>query len=152
MGMSLTELIGLVPDTGSVQEKALRLGDTFGLSRVCVHADEWAMVLTRADADREREALMVGCLLASSRAATGYVGVPRNLPERAGCIAPPFPAFEWRNGWKIICCPTPYIATPAATIGLGDTFLAGTLLVLSASTRGSSIDKGRIKTGVQPEK
>ena len=152
MGMSLTELIGLVPDTDPVQEKAMRLGDIFGLSRVCVHADEWAMVLTRADADREREALMMGSLLASSRAATGCVGVPRNLPERAGCIAPPFPAFEWRNGWKIICCPTPYIATPAATIGLGDTFLAGTLLVLSASTRGSSIDRDPIKSAFEPEK
>jgi ADP-dependent phosphofructokinase/glucokinase len=60
MGMSLTELIGLVPDTDPVQEKAMRLGDTFGLSRVCIHADEWAMVLTRSDADREREALMMG--------------------------------------------------------------------------------------------
>jgi ADP-dependent phosphofructokinase/glucokinase len=140
MGMSLTELIGLVPDTDPVQEKAMRLGDTFGLSRVCVHADEWAMVLTRSDVKREQEALMMGSLLASSRAATGYVSVPRNLPERARFIEPPFPAFEWRNGWKVICCPTPYIATPAATIGLGDTFLAGTLLVLSASTLGSSID------------
>jgi ADP-dependent phosphofructokinase/glucokinase len=152
MGMSLTELIGLVPDTDAVQEKAMRLGGTFGLSRVCVHADEWAMVLTRWDADRERAALMMGCLLASSRAATGYVGVPRNLPERARFIDPPFPSFEWRSGWKIICCPTPYIATPAATIGLGDTFLAGTLLVLSASTLGSSIDRDRTKTAVQPEK
>jgi ADP-dependent phosphofructokinase/glucokinase len=140
MGMSLSELIGLVPDTEPVQEKAMRLGDTFGLSRVCVHADEWAMVLTRSDVEREREALMMGSLLASSRAATGYVSVPRKLPERARFIDPPFPAFEWRNGWKIICSPTPYIATPAATIGLGDTFLAGTLLVLSASTLGSSID------------
>ena len=152
MGMSLAELVGLVPDTGSVQEKAPRLGDSFGLSRVCVHADEWAMVLTRSDADWEREALMMGCLLASSRAATGYVDVPRNLPKRAGFIDPPFPAFEWRKGWKIIYCPTPYIATPAATIGLGDTFLAGTLLVLSASTPGSPIDRDRIKTGFQPEK
>ena len=152
MGMSLTELIGLVPDTDPIQEKAMRLGDTFGLSRVCVHADEWAMVLTRSDADREREGLMMGCLLASSRAATGYVGVPRNLPERARFIDPPFPAFARRNGWKIICCPTPYIATPAATIGLGDTFLAGTLLVLSASTLGSSIDRDLMKTAFQPEK
>jgi ADP-dependent phosphofructokinase/glucokinase len=141
MGMSLTELIGLVPDTDSVQEKAMRLGDTFGLSRVCVHADEWAMVLTRSDVEREREALMMGSLLASSRASIGYVSIPRNLPERARFIEPPYPAFEWRNGWKVICCPTPYIATPAATIGLGDTFLAGTLLVLSASTLGSSIDE-----------
>jgi ADP-dependent phosphofructokinase/glucokinase len=152
IGMSLAELIGLLPDTDPVQEKAMRLGNTFGLSRVCVHADEWAMVLTRSDVQREREALMMGSLLASSRAATGYVGVPRDLPERARFIDPPFPAFEWRNGWKIICCPTPYIATPAATIGLGDTFLAGTLLVLSASTLASSIDRDPIKSAFEPEK
>src|SRR5271170_335381 len=84
------------------------------------------------------------------RAATGYLGVPRNLPERVRFIDPPFPAFEWRNGWKIICCPTPYIATPAATIGLGDTFLAGTLLVLSASTLASSIDRDPIKSAFEP--
>jgi ADP-dependent phosphofructokinase/glucokinase len=151
MGMSLTELIGVVPETDPLQEKAMRLGEAFGLSRVCVHADEWAMVLTRSDADREREGLMMGCLLASSRAATGYVAVPQNLPEKAGFIAPPFPAFEQRNGWKIICCPTPYIATPAATIGLGDTFLAGTLLVLSASTLGSPVGRDPMKTAFQPE-
>jgi hypothetical protein len=97
MGMSLAELIGLLPDTDPVQKKAMRLGNTFGLSRVCVHADEWAMVLTRSDVQREREALMMGSLLASSRAATGYVGVPRDLPERARFIDPPFPAFEWRK-------------------------------------------------------
>ena len=33
-------------------------------------------------------------------------------------------------GWSIACCPAPYLEKPAATIGLGDTFLAGTLLVL----------------------
>jgi ADP-dependent phosphofructokinase/glucokinase len=152
MGMSLTELIGLVPDPDPIQEKAIRLGDSFGLSRVCVHADEWAMVLTRSDAEREREGLMMGSLLASARAATGYVGVPRNLPEKAGFIDPPFPAFERRNGWKIVCCPTPYIATPAATIGLGDTFLAGTLLVLSASTLASPIGRDRVSPALQPEK
>lgn len=136
MGMSLTELAGLVPDSDPIPEQAMRLGKTFGLARVCIHADEWAMVLTRYDADREREGLMMGSLLASSRAASGSVGVPRSLAENARFIAPPYPVSQHRNGWEIICCPTPYITTPAATIGLGDTFLAGTLLVLSASTPG----------------
>ena len=133
MGMSLSELIQLVPDVDPIQEKAVRLGDTFGLSRVCIHADEWAMVLTHYDADREREALMMGCLLASSRAATGHACVPRKLPANTRFIDTPYPALDRRKGWDVICCPTPYIVTPVATIGLGDTFLAGTLLVLSAS-------------------
>ena len=133
MGMSLSELIQLVPDVDPIQEKAVRLGDTFGLSRVCIHADEWAMVLTHYDADREREALMMGCLLASSRAATGHACVPCKLPANARFIDLPYPALDRRKGWDVICCPTPYIVTPVATIGLGDTLLAGTLLVLSAS-------------------
>jgi ADP-dependent phosphofructokinase/glucokinase len=33
-----------------------------------------------------------------------------------------------------VCCPAPYLEKPAATIGLGDTFLAGTLLVLGGAT------------------
>jgi ADP-dependent phosphofructokinase/glucokinase len=132
IGMSLSELIGLVPNVDHIQEKALRLGDTFGLSRVCIHADEWAMVLTHYDPNREREALMMGCLLASTRAAIGHPGVPRRLPDRARFIDAPFPTFDQREGWQVVCCPAPYIAVPAATIGLGDTFLAGTLLVLSA--------------------
>jgi ADP-dependent phosphofructokinase/glucokinase len=146
MGMSLSELIGLFPGVDHIHEKAIRLGDIFGLSRVCIHADEWAMVVTRYDRDREREALMMGCFLASSRAATGLVGVPRNLEENARFTDTPFPDLHRRNGWEVICCPTPYIATPAATIGLGDTFLAGTLLVLSARTTGSSIGKDRTST------
>jgi ADP-dependent phosphofructokinase/glucokinase len=144
MGMSLSELIGLVPDVDHIQEKALRLGDTFGLSRVCIHADEWAMVLTHYDADLEREALMMGCLLASTRAAIGHPGVPRRLPDQARFIDAPFPALDRRDGWQVICCPTPYIAVPVATVGLGDTFLAGTLLVLSANRPGLS-------TGLAPK-
>jgi len=36
-----------------------------------------------------------------------------------------------RSGERcIVCCASPYLERPVATIGLGDTFLAGTLLVL----------------------
>jgi ADP-dependent phosphofructokinase/glucokinase len=52
--------------------------------------------------------------------------------------APPEPAISLDGAWHVACCATPYLRTPAATIGLGDTFLAGTLLVLSqppAATR-----------------
>jgi ADP-dependent phosphofructokinase/glucokinase len=151
MGMSLSELIGLVPDAGHIEEKAICLGETFGLSRVCVHADEWAMVVTHHDPDLEREALMMGCLLASSRAAAGSVGVPRRLSENAQFINPPFPALHRRNHWEVVCCPAPYFATPAGTIGLGDTFLAGTLLVLGARPSGSRIGRERTGTAFNQE-
>ena len=151
VGMSLSELIGLLPDLDHIQEKALRLGDTFGLSRVCIHADEWAMVLTHYDPDREREALMMGCLLASTRAATGHPGVPRKLPDQARFIDAPFPPFARRDGWEVICCPAPYMAAPVATIGLGDTFLAGTLLVLSANGPGLSTGLAHKNTVSTPQ-
>ncbi|MBT2233172.1 hypothetical protein [Nonomuraea sp. NEAU-A123] len=38
-------------------------------------------------------------------------------------------ATSWRTaGWRAECVPTPYLSRPAATIGLGDTFVAGVLL------------------------
>jgi ADP-dependent phosphofructokinase/glucokinase len=30
----------------------------------------------------------------------------------------------------VVCCASPHLERPTATIGLGDTFLAGTLLIL----------------------
>jgi ADP-dependent phosphofructokinase/glucokinase len=132
IGMSLSELTGLVPGSSSCERKAIQLGETFGFSRVCVHADQWALVATQHDPTRELEALMMGCLLAASRATSGQLTVPPRLPKQAQFTDPPLPIFHRRQGWSIVCCPAPYIQTPAATIGLGDTFLAGTLLVLSA--------------------
>jgi ADP-dependent phosphofructokinase/glucokinase len=114
--------------------KAYELAETYGLSRLCVHADTWALVITRDDPKRELEALMMGCLLASTRAAVGHISVPQRLPDSARFFKPPLPVSKQCDGWSIVCCPAPYLATPVATIGLGDTFLAGTLLVLSAES------------------
>ena len=61
------------------------------MTGVCVHADEWAFAVTRGDPDRELEALEVGCLLASTRAAHGYFAVPERLPDGARFLAPPLP-------------------------------------------------------------
>ena len=36
------------------------------------------------------------------------------------------------SGWRIVCCAAPYLSKPASTIGLGDTFTAGTMLVHAA--------------------
>ena len=130
MGMSLSELAGLTQAGEQPETAAIRLAETFELDRVCVHADEWAFAVTRGDVDRESEALQVGCLLAATRAANGYFTVPHRLPDGARLLAPPLSSSRRRGDWSIACCPAPYLDKPAATIGLGDTFLAGVLLVL----------------------
>jgi len=134
VGMSRSELADLSDPGEAPDVAAIRLAEAHELDRVCVHADEWAFTATRGDADREREALEMGCLLAATRAATGYFAVPTRLPDGARFLPSPLPASLRRDGWSIACCPAPYLERPAATIGLGDTFLAGTLLVLGAET------------------
>jgi ADP-dependent phosphofructokinase/glucokinase len=130
VGMSLSELVGLTESGVPPDFSAMRLAESFGLDRVCIHADEWAFAVTRGDPERELQALEAGCLLASARAAEGYFSVPEHLPDSARFTIPPLPVSLQRDGWSIVCCPAPYLEKPAATIGLGDTFLAGTLLVL----------------------
>jgi ADP-dependent phosphofructokinase/glucokinase len=34
------------------------------------------------------------------------------------------------GGWHIVTCPSPHLQQPRTTLGLGDTFMAGCLLVL----------------------
>ncbi|MCP4384028.1 MAG: 6-phosphofructokinase, partial [Hyphomicrobiales bacterium] len=133
-GLSLSELAGLAGEGERPDAAARRLAEAFGLDRICVHADEWALAVTRGEAERELEALELGCLLASARAAAGYFSVPNRLPDGVRFRKPPLPSSRKRDGWSIVCCPAPYLEKPAATIGLGDTFLAGTLLVLGGST------------------
>lgn len=133
VGMSLSELAGLTGGSEAPEAAAIRLAEAHGLERVCVHADEWAFAVTRGDAGREREALLMGCLLASARAANGYFTTPDRLPDSARLNDPPMPSSLRRGAWSVVCCPAPYLEKPAATIGLGDTFLAGTLLVLGGA-------------------
>lgn len=134
LGMSHSELRGLCAESQDPIAKAYELAETCDLSRLCVHADTWALAVTRNNPKRELEALMMGCLLASTRAVVGHVTVPQRLPHEARFFKPPLPVSKQCDGWSIVCCPAPYLATPVATIGLGDTFLAGTLLVLSADS------------------
>jgi ADP-dependent phosphofructokinase/glucokinase len=133
LGMSLSELAGLTRANEPPESAAICLAETFALERVCIHADEWAFAVTRGDAERELEALEMGCLLASARASAGYFSDPHRLPDGARFHNPPLPPSLRRDGWSIVCCPAPYLHKPAATIGLGDTFLAGTRLVLGAT-------------------
>ena len=131
-GASLSELDGLFPASDPVAERAIAVAERFGFSRVCIHADHWALAVTRGDPEIERTALLTGCLVAAARAAAGQIVVPQSIPEGAELNPLPFPATHRSGGWHVLAVPSPYLARPAATIGLGDTFLAGTLLVLGA--------------------
>ena len=148
IGMSLSEFRAIDPDTVRLGDGMRRLGERLGVDRVCVHADDWAISATRRDPVQEREALMMGCLLASARAASGAMTVPQALPAAARFDKPP--PDETLGGWHVVSCPSPYLERPRTTLGLGDTFMAGCLLVLGqeklpqASTRGT----GAPATGV----
>lgn len=128
VGMSLSEFQALAPAGLRLAEGMRRIGERLAVDRVCVHADDWAMSATRRDPAKEREALMMGCLLAGARAASGVLSVPQALPEEAHFGTPP--AEETRDGWHIVSCPSPHLERPRTTLGLGDTFMAGCLLVL----------------------
>src|SRR5262249_5241626 len=58
-------------------------GDRLGLRRVCVHADHWAAAATLDHPARERDALQMGCLLASTRAEAGVPVYPAAISKAA---------------------------------------------------------------------
>jgi len=129
LGMSLSELGALLPGDAPVRDKARDVAEMLGVERVSIHADDWALAVTRGDPWRERQALLAGCLLAASRAAAGRPVVPEALPPGVRFHLP-HPAFAEADGWYDVSCPAPWLERPASTIGLGDTFVAGTMLVL----------------------
>ncbi|HEY4814780.1 MAG TPA: ADP-dependent glucokinase/phosphofructokinase [Chthoniobacterales bacterium] len=126
LGMSHSELREF--GSGDVAAEAAKLRASFDLKRICIHADDWAFAITHEDPEREFESLMCGCLLAACRASDGKLSVPTQVPQGAEFHDPPYPAISRQNGLSLVCCAAPYLERPKATIGLGDTFLAGTLL------------------------
>jgi ADP-dependent phosphofructokinase/glucokinase len=133
LGMSYAEFRGFCARVNNVLDQAYQLSQAFDLARFCVHADAWALTLTKGDPQRELEALLCGCLLAASRAEQGRPCRPSGLPIHAEFHEPPCGPLSDHGGRSVVCCAAPYLQRPAATIGLGDTFLAGTLLVLGQS-------------------
>lgn len=129
LGMNYNELSSLLPEDDPVPVKARHLAEVLGVTRIAVHADEWALTVTRGDSQREQQALLAGCLLAASRAAHGRPIVPTALPQDAS-FRIPYPAFAENDGWYAVACPAPWLPRPASTVGLGDTFVAGTMLML----------------------
>jgi ADP-dependent phosphofructokinase/glucokinase len=133
LGMSYSELRGLCVRSQDAISKAVELCETLNLSRLCVHADTWALAITSGDPQRELEALLCGCLLASARAERGRPCRPTGVPANSKFHDMPMEKFSKAGERLIVCCASPYLERPLATIGLGDTFLAGTLLVLGRS-------------------
>ncbi len=130
LGLSRSELDKLLPDERPVPERASVLAERNGLERVVIHADEWALGVTQGDPGVELEALLLGSLLAATRARHGRIAVPEGCPPGARFAEPPAPPIACHGAWHVVACAAPYLPKPAATIGLGDTFVAGCLLVL----------------------
>lgn len=139
VGMSQSEWATIAG--GDPTPDALRgFAEASCLERLCLHADDWALTVTRGDPAREAAALVAGCLLAAARAAAGQPVVPAGLPPGA-VLGPVPPSGALGGGWSAVGCPAPHLARPASTIGLGDTFLAGSLLVLGQPA-GIRFDEG----------
>jgi len=72
--------------------------------------------------------LLVGNLMAASRAAHGVPAADLKVDPLAR-YADDFPrSRDLGRGWRVDCVPSPYLYQPRSTVGLGDTFVAGTLL------------------------
>ena len=137
IGLNFNELpsIGIAP--AALEAHMPAFAERHGLSRLVVHADHWALALTREDPERELDALAMGCLLASARAEAGRPVAKPHAPAAAAFACPPHVPISVcaGSGWHIVCCAAPYLRNPASTIGLGDTFTAGTMLVHAGPKR-----------------
>ena len=137
IGLNFNELrsIGLEPTALEAQMAAF--AERHGVSRLVVHADHWALALTREKPERELDALAMGCLLASARAEAGRPVARPHAPAAAAFACPPHAPISAcvGSGWHLVCCAAPYLRNPASTVGLGDTFTAGTMLVHAAPKR-----------------
>lgn len=132
IGMSHSELRHASPGMPE-PEAMLAMAERTRVPRLCVHADEWAAAVTRGDPVCEREALMTGSLLAAARAERGAPATDIRVPAAARFVPPPFPGGPLPGGWHLVAVSTPYLDRPKSTLGLGDSFTGGCLLVLGAA-------------------
>jgi ADP-dependent phosphofructokinase/glucokinase len=137
IGMSHSELLAMDPSAEQPMDALLALGERLQLDRVCVHADTWAASATRGDPGKELNALMAGCAIAAARAAAGSPVSEVRTDPAARFENMPFASFSQRGDWSFVACPAPYLDRPTTTLGLGDSFTAGCLLVLGREARSS---------------
>lgn len=132
VGMSLSEARMLVGARATPAEAARAIAERFGYATVFIHADDWAMAVHRDAPGTRVAALMAGNLLASARAYLGRPSTDLAIAPEARFETDLPPAGSLGDGWEADCVPAPYLARPRATVGLGDTFVAG--LMLAAGT------------------
>jgi ADP-dependent phosphofructokinase/glucokinase len=142
LGMSHSEFVSLVPETSDLAKDMSALAMKLGLDRVCVHADHWAAAVTRDDPDEERRALLMGCLLAGTRAAHGVPAYPEAIAAQATFTDPPFPLSARHGAFTFVSCASPHLAHPKATVGLGDSFTGGCLLMLGLRIMATGMSHG----------
>jgi len=131
IGLNQNELRGLVPGDDPPAQ-ADELSRRLGVDRLVVHADGWALAVTRDDAGVELDALAMGCLLAAARAEAGRPSSRPRVPRGASFGPPPAPPLSsLPGGRQVACVAAPYLERPASTVGLGDSFTAGCLLIHS---------------------
>lgn len=150
LGMSHSEFVQMMPETSDLAADMCSLGTRLGLDHVLVHADQWAAAVTRGDPDAARRALLMGCLLAGTRASHGIPAYPGSIDKQATFTEPPFPIVARHGAWSFVSCASPHLAHPKATVGLGDSFTGGCLLMLGQKrkTAATGIDHGHtVKAG-----
>lgn len=138
IGMNFSELQHLrssdLDTPALILNGVLNVARDLGVSRVNVHADRWALSFTEADPEKELRAIEFGCLTASARAQVGQPTKPSGLADGATLDRSPWPDIaKAPERGHFVSCAAPYLDNPTTTIGLGDSFLAGTLAVLAAS-------------------
>ena len=141
LGMSYSELLDLNPSAHHPMEALIALGEQLDLRRVCVHSDTWAAAVTLNDRQEEELALMAGCAIASARAANGAPARDITISPAAEFHPLPFQTPIRKGRWTFVACASPYLDKPVTTLGLGDSFTAGCLLVLG---RNHHADTGSI--------
>ena len=132
LGMSHSELLALYPDAHQPMQAMHALAKRLRLERVCVHADTWVASVTTGDPTVEKTALIAGSAIASARAANGAPVSAVHVDANAVFQPLPFPESSALDNWHFVACSTPYLERPKTTLGLGDSFTAGCLLVLGA--------------------
>jgi ADP-dependent phosphofructokinase/glucokinase len=154
IGLNEDELveIGAVRDAEvsqhpSQQVMALqRLLEQIGIRRVGLHTQRYCLALTTTDPEREQAALLFAALTASVRAGTARLPTFEDLYRKAAAVTITESALQAEtiltevyglthgitrlNECWLVFAPVPHVSRIATTIGLGDSFAAGLLLLL----------------------
>src|SRR5262249_42656929 len=83
------ELLSIGLEPAALEAQMVAFAERHGLARLVVHADPWALAVTRADPERELDALAMGCLLAAARAEAGRPVAKPHVPAAAAFACPP---------------------------------------------------------------